>query len=235
MTRSATPLIHCESIVRDFSQAGGKVRVLHGITCKFWPGELVLITGPSGCGKTTLVSVLGGILEPTSGSVSCLGSNLEHMDSQSLAAFRLRHFGFVFQQLHLLPALTAAENVALPLAAAGASRRDALARAVPLLESVGLGDHLHKRPKMLSGGQMQRVAIARALVHDPQLLICDEPTSALDSQAGMKVMEIIRHAASDRQRGCIIVTHDPRIESMADRILRMEDGRVVEDKHIKHA
>lgn len=235
MTRGKTPLIHCDSIIRDFTQAGGTVRVLHGITCQIWPGELVLLTGPSGCGKTTLVSVLGGILRPTNGSVSCLGNNLGQMDGQTLAAFRLRHFGFVFQQLHLMPALTAAENVALPLAAAGASRRDALARAVPLLKRVGLGDHLHKRPKLLSGGQMQRVAIARALVHDPQLLICDEPTSALDSEAGMKVMELIRHAASDRQRGCIIVTHDPRIESMADRILRMEDGRIVEDKPMKTA
>ena len=190
------------------------------------PGELTLLVGPSGCGKTRLMSIIAGLLNPTAGQVTVLGEDLTRLRNGGLVRFRQRHIGFVFQQYNLLPALTAAENAAIPLVIAGRPRRQAVAAAAGVLDSLGMGDRLDALPAQLSGGQQQRVAIARALVHEPRLLVCDEPTAALDATSGQTVMELLRRVAVQPGRAVIVVTHDNRVFGFGDRIVSMNDGRV---------
>jgi putative ABC transport system ATP-binding protein len=190
------------------------------------PGELTLLVGPSGCGKTTLISVVAGLLDPTAGRIEVFGEDLAELRGRRLVEFRGRNIGFVFQQYNLLPALTAAENAAVPLIIAGGNRRRAVERAKEVLDGVGLGDKVNSRPNQLSGGQQQRVAIARALVHEPRLLVCDEPTAALDAQSGRTVMELIRRVAVQPDRSVIVVTHDSRVYGFGDRMILMSDGQV---------
>ncbi|HVX12784.1 MAG TPA: ABC transporter ATP-binding protein [Pirellulales bacterium] len=204
------------------------------MTIDIQPGELTLLVGPSGCGKTTLISILAGTLDATSGDVDVLGVAMNELSKEAKSAFRAENVGFVFQQFNLLPALTAAENVAVPLVIRGFSRLDALRLAKQMLEAVGLGDRCDARPRELSGGQQQRVAIARALVHEPHLLVCDEPTSAVDAQTGHRVMELIRELALNPERVAVVVTHDARVYGFADRVITLEDGRVASDER-KHA
>jgi ABC-type antimicrobial peptide transport system, ATPase component len=187
----------------------------------------MLLVGPSGCGKTTLVSILAATLEPSAGSVSVLGHDLVAMTGGRRVRFRRENVGFVFQSFNLLPALTAAENAAVPLLIAGQRRSRAIAAACGMLEQLGLADKLASRPDELSGGQQQRVAIARALVHDPRMLVCDEPTSALDAENGRLTMELISRIAVQPGRAVIVVTHDERIYEFADSIATMEDGRIL--------
>ena len=189
-------------------------------------GQITLLVGPSGCGKTTLISIVAGLLEPSAGDVSLFGQRLSSLSGDERVEFRGRHIGFVFQQYNLLPALTAAQNAALPLLAAGQRRKEAVRRASEVLESVGLGHRLDAFPSQLSGGQQQRVAIARALVHDPRLLVCDEPTAALDAQSGQTVMELFRQVALQVDRAVIVVTHDNRIFDFGETIMHMSDGRI---------
>ena len=199
-----TPGVRCRAVVKDYGSGDATVRALRGVDLDVAPGELTLLVGPSGCGKTTLISILAGTLDATAGDVVVLGVDLNRLSKREKAAFRARNVGFVFQQFNLLPALTAAENVAVPLIINGASRRAAVARAVETLAAVGLGDRTHSLPAQLSGGQQQRVAIARALVHEPRLLVCDEPTSAIDATTGQTVMSLIRRggrAAGPGRRG----------------------------------
>ena len=165
---------------------------LRGVDADVRLGELTLLVGPSGCGKTTLISVIAGLLDPTAGEVEVLGEELTTLRGRRLVEFRGRNIGFVFQQYNLLPALTAAENAAVPLLIAGWPRPKAVAKAKDVLTQLGLADRVNSLPNQLSGGQQQRVAIARALVHEPRLLVCDEPTAALDAQSGQTVMELIR-------------------------------------------
>ena len=186
-----------------------------------------MLVGPSGCGKTTLLSVIAGVLHATSGEVEVLGERVDALAGDRLVQFRRQHLGFVFQQFNLLPALTAAENAAVPLLAAGLPRKPSVARAAALLERLGMGDRVQAYPSALSGGQQQRVALARALVHDPRLMVCDEPTSALDAETGQQVMELLAAHAVRPDRATIIVTHDNRIFAFADRIVHMEDGHIV--------
>jgi putative ABC transport system ATP-binding protein len=202
------------------------VRALRGIDLQVGLGEMTLLVGPSGCGKTTLISIIAGLLDPTAGTVTVLGTELTALSNSQKVAFRGRHIGFVFQQYNLLPALTAAENVAVPLLIARVPRRAALARAEAVLESVGLGERTRALPAQLSGGQQQRVAIARALVHEPALLVCDEPTAALDAQAGHNVLELLREVAVQPSRAVVVVTHDNRVFPFGDRIIHVSDGRV---------
>jgi putative ABC transport system ATP-binding protein len=187
-----------------------------------------LIVGPSGCGKTTLLSVIAGILDADEGEVSIFGRSITAMRDWQKTQFRARSIGFVFQQYNLLPALTAAENAAIPLVIAGWRRSKAVERAGMILDSLGMGKRIHSLPNQLSGGQQQRVAIARALVHDPGLLVCDEPTAALDHETGLTVMELLRQAAVRPDRAVVVVTHDSRVFQFGDRIARMDDGRIVE-------
>ncbi len=189
-------------------------------------GELTLLVGPSGCGKTTLISIVAGLLDPTEGQVEVLGEDLSEMRGSRLVRFRGEKIGFVFQQYNLLPALTAAENAAIPLLIAGWPRRDAVAEARKVLESVGLGSRVNAYPNTMSGGQQQRVAIARALVHNPHLLVCDEPTAALDAHSGRTVMELLKKVALQSDRAVIVVTHDSRVFDFGDRIIHMSDGEI---------
>ena len=189
-------------------------------------GQMTLLVGQSGCGKTTLISIIAGLLDPTDGELTVLGKDLRKLRGTPLVRFRGRNIGFVFQQYNLLPALTAAENAAVPLLIAGVRRSEAVGRAKAVLESVGLGDKVNSLPSQLSGGQQQRVAIARALVHEPKLLVCDEPTAALDAHSGRTVMELLQKVAVQPDRAVIVVTHDNRVFEFGDRIIHMSDGRI---------
>jgi putative ABC transport system ATP-binding protein len=224
--RGGERAVVCRGVTREFGAGDARTVVLRGIDLDVGAGEMTLLVGPSGCGKTTLISIIAGLLTATAGRVSVLGTDLAALSSRGQALFRRRHIGFVFQQYNLLPALTAAENAAVPLLIAGLRRGEAIARASAILDAVGLGERIHAQPAQLSGGQQQRVAIARALVHEPRLLVCDEPTAALDAQSGRTVMELLRRVAVQPQRAVVVVTHDSRVFSFGDRIVHMNDGRI---------
>jgi putative ABC transport system ATP-binding protein len=223
--------VRCRNVVKSYGSGSSKVMALRGIDLDVRKGELLMLVGPSGCGKTTLISVIAGILNQDSGDCRVLGENLLAMGQRRKTKFRGHNVGFVFQAFNLLPSLSAAENVAVPLLINGVSRSKAIARAKDILSRVGLGDRTHSLPAEFSGGQQQRVAIARALVHEPKLIVCDEPTSALDHDTGHKVMDLLREVALGEGRSLVIVTHDSRIFEFADRIARMDDGRI--DKMVK--
>jgi putative ABC transport system ATP-binding protein len=222
----------CRGLVKEFGDGDHKVQALRGVDVEVQAGAMTLLVGPSGCGKTTLISVMAATLEPTAGEVEVLGQNLTRMSGGQKVRFRGKNIGFVFQQFNLLPALTACENVAVPLLILNWPRRLALEQARNLLDAVGLADRANHHPAQLSGGQQQRVAIARALVHEPRLLVCDEPTSAQDPRAGRTVMELIRNIARAPGRAVVIVTHDNRVYDFADRIVTMSDGGIegIEDR-----
>src|SRR5215831_4300638 len=216
----------CRDVTKDFGDGDRKVRVLRGVDFEAAYGEMTLLVGPSGCGKTTLLCVLAGLLNKTAGQVEVLGTDVDSLRGARSVLFRRRNLGFVFQQYNLLPALTAAENAAVPLLAAGVKRAIAVEQAVAMLEQLGMGPRAHARPNQLSGGQQQRVAIARALIHEPRLLVCDEPTAALDAESGHAVMELLREAAVRDDRAVVVVTHDSRVFPFGDRIAYMNDGRI---------
>ncbi len=224
------PGLACRNLTKNYGSGDSCVRALRGVDLEIAPGELTLLMGPSGCGKTSLISILAGTLNPTSGDVHVLDMDLTRLSAREKTAFRASNVGFIFQQFHLLPALTVAENVAVPLVINGWKKNAAVARAREVLQAVELGERADSFPSKLSGGQQQRVAIARALVHEPRLLLCDEPTSAIDARTGQTIMQLIRQVALQPERVVVVVTHDPRVLSYADRIVTMEDGRVVEDK-----
>jgi putative ABC transport system ATP-binding protein len=219
--------VSCRQVTKEFGTGDNRALVLRGVDFNVQYGEMTLLAGPSGCGKTTLLSVIAGLLDPTNGGISVLGQNVEEMSGSESIVFRRKNLGFVFQQYNLLPALTAAENAAVPLLAAGVPRKRAVDRASSILVDLGLEKRLHALPSQLSGGQQQRVALARALVHEPRLIVCDEPTSALDHETGHAVMELLTKAAVRPDRAVIVVTHDSRVFDFADRIAHMEDGRIV--------
>ncbi len=220
--------VRCRGITKSYGTGEARVPALRGIDLDVFRGELLMLVGPSGCGKTTLISVLAAILDQDAGECSVLGRDLRSLSQRERARFRGATIGFVFQQLNLLPALSAVENVAVPLLINGVSRHAALERAAAVLGEVGLGERLQALPAQLSGGQQQRVAIARALVHEPRLIVCDEPTSALDHQTGHNVMELMRRVATGPDRALVVVTHDARIFGFADRIAHMDDGRILD-------
>ena len=219
--------VTCRNVTKEFGDDAGKVLALRGVDLDVRLGEMTLLVGPSGCGKTTLLSVIAGIMQPTAGQVSVLGTNLNELSGSKVVNFRGRNIGFVFQQFNLLPALSAAENVAVPLIIGGTRRKIAISRAKELLALVGLQDRMNAVPGKLSGGQQQRVAIARALCHEPRLLVCDEPTSALDHQTGHLIMELMHDIAVTADRAVIVVTHDSRVFEFGDRIAYMDDGRIM--------
>jgi putative ABC transport system ATP-binding protein len=226
--------VACQGVTKDFVTGDARVHALRGIDIDVHAGEMTLLVGPSGCGKTTLISIIAGLLEPTAGDVAVWGTSLPRLSPRRKVDFRRLNIGFVFQQYNLLPALTAAENVAVPLLIAGRHRQEAVVAARELLESVGMIDRANALPAQLSGGQQQRVAIARALIHRPRLLVCDEPTAAIDAALGQSVMQLIRNVAVQPDRAVIVVTHDNRVFHFGDRIVRMSDGRVekVEMNHV---
>lgn len=219
--------VRCENLTKTYDTGEQKVTALNNVNLEIRLAELMMLVGPSGCGKTTLISIVAGILNQDSGLCELFGENLLTMKSTDKLRFRATKIGFVFQAFNLLPSLNAAENVAVPLIINGVKRETAQRRAIEVLERVGLGDRWKSLPAQLSGGQQQRVAIARALVHSPNLIVCDEPTSALDHKSGHNVMNLLKEVAVDENRALVIVTHDARIFSFADRIAEMDDGHIV--------
>lgn len=235
---------HVKGVSKSFGDGGSRLQVLKEIDLEVRRGDITMLVGPSGCGKTTLISIIAGTLVADSGDLEVLGHDLQKMSTAAITKFRSKHIGFIFQSFNLIPTLTCAENVSVPLLIQGVPSSKAEKRAKEVLAQVGLGDRFKHRPSQLSGGQQQRVAIARALVHEPSLIICDEPTAALDAKNGHVVMELFENVARGKERAVLIVTHDNRIFHHANRIANMDDGRVVEvhdvdadhppPEHLKH-
>jgi putative ABC transport system ATP-binding protein len=219
--------VSLRGVSKAYGAGTSRVQALRGVDLDVRLGELLMLVGPSGCGKTTLISVVAAILDHDEGEIVVFDRDLKSMSPGDKTRFRGANIGFVFQAYNLIPTITVTENVAIPLLILGSRRAAALARAGEVLGAVGLGDKLEALPAALSGGQQQRVAIARALVNNPRLIVCDEPTSALDHDTGRLVMEVLRKNALSADRALIIVTHDNRIFNFADRIARMDDGRII--------
>lgn len=219
------PAVRVENVHLSLGRGAAAVKVLDGASLAIAPGETVGITGPSGSGKSTLLMVIGGLERPERGLVEVAGADLTRLDEDALARFRGRHVGIVFQSFHLIPTMTALENVAVPLELAGAP--DAFARARAELEAVGLGHRLDHLPKEMSGGEQQRVAIARALAPRPALLIADEPTGNLDAGTGAAIADLIFAAQADRGATLVLVTHDGGLAARCGRTVRVSGGRVL--------
>lgn len=220
-------VVEVRDLVKIYKYKGGEVQALKGVTASFAPGTLTCVMGPSGSGKTTLLNLIGGIDTPTGGQVNVGKIKVHELKGVELDKYRLMNVGFVFQALNLIPTLTALENVMLPAQMAGLSRQESVKRAHELLKLVGLGDKASRYPEELSGGEQQRVAIAVALANDPSLIVADEPTAELDSQNAKKVVDVLVGLARDYGKTVILATHDPRVAVNTDRILRLEDGRLV--------
>ena len=218
----------CRGVTKQFGSGDAKVMALRGVDLTIDKGELLMLVGPSGCGKTTLISVIAGILDRAAGECVVFGQDFSAMGQRRRTLWRGQQIGFVFQAFNLLPTLTAAENVAVPLMILGEGRGAAVKKAEGLLAAVGLESRTRSLPNQLSGGQQQRVAIARSLIHEPKLLVCDEPTSALDHETGHVIMRLLKSMALREDRALVIVTHDARVFGFADRIAKMDDGRVVQ-------
>ncbi|MFD9304635.1 ABC transporter ATP-binding protein [Streptomyces sp. NPDC060048] len=222
------PVLQLDQLVRTHGSGATEVHALRGINLSVYPGELVAVMGPSGSGKSTLLTLAGGLDTPTSGKVIVEGTDITTASRRQLAALRRRSIGYVFQDYNLIPALTAAENVALPLELDGVSARKARGSSVAALEEMGLGQLADRFPDEMSGGQQQRVAIARALVGDRRLVLADEPTGALDSETGESVLALLRSRCEAGAAG-ILVTHEPRFAAWADRVVFLRDGSVVDE------
>jgi putative ABC transport system ATP-binding protein len=220
-------VVEASDVVKTLGYGAGKVQALRGVSLALAGGELALLMGPSGSGKTTLLSILGCILSPTSGTVRVCGHSTANLQPEAMARLRRDHVGFIFQSYHLFPTLTAADNVRVALDVRGEPSRSAIGRTKEALATVGLGRKMKSFPRELSGGEQQRVAIARAIVSNPSVILADEPTSALDSENGQAIMKVLAQVAREQSRGVLVVTHDPRIFPFADRIIRIEDGRIV--------
>ena len=225
MTNSV--VLEAQDIVKELGQGANKIRALKGVSLTLHAGELTLLMGPSGSGKTTLLSILGCILSPTAGTLQIAGNRVDGLGPEALADLRRRYIGFVFQSYNLFPTLTALENVRLALDVRRESKAETIGKAELALRQVGLGAKLNSFPGNLSGGEQQRVAVARALAGSPALILADEPTAALDSENGQAVMALLAEIAQDKSRAVLAVTHDPRTHAYADRIIRIEDGRIV--------
>ena len=229
-TVTKTAIAEVRGVTRDFRGGGGIVHALKGIDLNIQPGEFVALRGRSGSGKTTLINIIIGLDNPTQGQVFILGHDLSKMSENDRARLRRESIGMMFQNAHLFPSLTALENVEIPLRLANVeqAQRNKLARAA--LERVGLGKRMRHRGLELSGGEQQRVALARALVHEPRFLIADEPTGNLDSLTGRDITNLLRDITHQTQIGMLIATHDPVIVEASDRVIRIQDGRVLEEE-----
>lgn len=225
-------VLTARSITKSFVEGRERVDVLKGVDLTLGAGEIVALEGPSGSGKTTFLSILGCILTPSAGEVTIAGTRIAADAPQQLPAVRRAHIGFVFQQYNLFPALTARENVEYALNVKGIDGREARDEALRALDAVGLSDRLQFLPRDLSGGQKQRVAIARALAGRPAVLLADEPTANLDATSGAQILELFRALAKQENRGLLIVTHDPKVRTIADRVVRIADGRIVSPQEV---
>jgi putative ABC transport system ATP-binding protein len=227
--------ISARGLVKRFKTGRSFATVLREVDFEAEAGHVTMVMGPSGSGKSTLIAALSGLLRPDSGQVSALGQDLWRLSASKIDRFRLDHCGFIFQGFNLFPALTAYEQVASVLRYKGLKPKAARERAIEALTEVGLEPRMNQRPSQLSGGEKQRVAIARALAKEPSLVFADEPTSALDGESGQMVVRLLRRAATEHGAAVICVTHDPRLEAFADRLVRIEDGQVLSDQPVVHA
>ncbi|HEY2750639.1 ABC transporter ATP-binding protein [Phenylobacterium sp.] len=226
------PALIARGLVKRFKTGRTHIEVLKSVDFEALHGEVTMVMGPSGSGKSTLIAALSGLLKPDCGQVSAMGEDLWSYRPSKIDRFRLDHCGFIFQGFNLFPALTALQQVEIILKYKGFSRSDAREKAATALTEVGLEMRMNSRPAEMSGGEKQRVAIARAIAKDPQLLFADEPTSALDGENGQVVIKLLQRAAKSFGAAVICVTHDPRLESYADRVIHIEDGRILDDRRV---
>jgi putative ABC transport system ATP-binding protein len=221
-------VVDAKDITKVYQMGEVEVHALRGLSVQIEPGEILSIMGPSGSGKSTLMNILGCLDRPTAGQYSLNGESVANMTDDQLAEIRNRGVGFVFQSFNLLPRATALANVELPMRYAVLNGRNRKQVALDALDAVGLADRVHHRPNELSGGQMQRVAIARALVNNPAIIMADEPTGNLDSQSGDEIMSLLKNLNKERGTTLIIVTHDPEIAALTNRVISIRDGRIAE-------
>jgi putative ABC transport system ATP-binding protein len=231
MNGSPTVLVHAKGLRKEYGSGDGLVRAVDAVDLDVNRGETLAVMGPSGCGKSTLLHLIGALDRPSAGELTVAGQRVDQLSERALADLRLREVGFVFQAFHLMDELTAQENVELPALLAGRSPGQARARATALLEQVGLADRARYLPSKLSGGQRQRVAIARALANEPQLILADEPTGNLDSTAAFEVLRLLEGLRANGLT-LVIVTHDERIATTADRVISMRDGAFVDETRL---
>ena len=224
------PILEAANVTKDLGSGAAKVEALKGVSLALSGGELTLLMGPSGSGKTTLLSILGCMLSPTEGTIHICQQSTAGADPEELARLRREHVGFVFQSFHLFPTLSATDNVRLALDVRGEPRRAAKVRSREALAKVGLAHKIKAYPRELSGGEQQRVAIARAIVGNPSIILADEPTAALDGTNGQAVMKLLAEIARERGHAVLIVTHDPRLLPFADRVVHIEDGRIIAEE-----
>ena len=222
-------VVEAKDITKVYQMGEVEVHALRGVSIQIATGEVLSIMGPSGSGKSTLMNILGCLDRPTSGEYSLNGESVAELSDDELAEIRNRGVGFVFQSFNLLPRATALMNVELPMRYSSLNGRDRKKVAKEALEAVGLGDRIHHRPNELSGGQMQRVAIARALVNNPAIIMADEPTGNLDSKSGDEIMALLRKLNEERGTTLIIVTHDPEVSALTDRVIVLRDGKITEN------
>ncbi len=223
-------IIKLNNLTKIYNKTQVPVHAVNGIDLEIKKGEFVAIVGPSGCGKTTLMNMIGGLEEPTSGDVVVNGTDMSKLSSNKLIKFRLDNIGFVFQSYNLIPVLTAKENVEFIMMLQKWKKEQMNERTISLLESVGLGDKINRRPNQMSGGEQQRVAVARALASKPQFVLADEPTANLDSHATSQLLDIMKKLNEDENITFIFATHDQRVVEKARRIITLEDGKVVADE-----
>jgi putative ABC transport system ATP-binding protein len=225
----SSSLVQVRDLHKIFQRGGERIDVLQGVNLEIPEGDFLALMGPSGSGKTTLLNLIGGLDTPTNGSITVSGDRIDNLSGGKLSAWRARHIGFVFQLYNLLPVLTAARNVELPLLLTKLSKGDRRKRVEVALRAVGLGDRMNHYPRQLSGGQEQRVGIARAIVTDPTLLLADEPTGDLDRKAGDEILDLLQALNRDQGKTIVMVTHDPHAAARAKRTLHLEKGVLVEE------
>lgn len=224
-----TITIDCTAIEKCFVKGNEKFEVLKKINFQAYEKQIIILMGPSGSGKSTFLSIIAGLITQDSGECLVLGKSINSLPEKEKTAFRGKNIGFMFQNIKLIPTLTTAQNVAIPLILQNVPREDAFKKAGELLTTFGLEKDLNSFPNLLSGGEQQRVSIARACVHTPKIILCDEPTSFLDHERGKKIMDLLKKIKEEQQATIIIVTHDPRILSYADKIMIIEDGTIKEE------
>ena len=235
MNASADMALTAKGLTKRFKTGRTYVEVLREVDFEARHGQVTMVMGPSGSGKSTLIAALSGLLKPDEGKVNALGEDLWSRKAGKIDRFRLDHCGFIFQGFNLFPALTALQQVTVALKYQGKSRAEARRIAIDALDEVGLKPHINQRPSELSGGEKQRIAIARAVAKRPSLLFADEPTSALDGENGQIVIRLLRRAAVEHNAAVVCVTHDPRLEAFADRVIHIEDGRILADRAAQSA
>jgi putative ABC transport system ATP-binding protein len=225
------PMIQCRGLSKSYHKGSTVVTPLEALDLDVPKGEFLALMGPSGSGKTTLLNLLSGIDSPTSGSLLIAGTEIAKLSRSELTRWRAKHVGYIFQLYHLVPVLTAFENVELPLLLSHMSKRERHERVENALSLVALGDRMHHTPSELSGGQEQRVAIARAIVADPEILVADEPTGDLDRESATRILELLRQLAAEFEKTIVMVTHDAKAAAAADRTLHLEKGQLLENLH----